>query len=321
MKSKKIMEPNNNNFSYLMTAGFFAVFLVSVVFYLGVKPEDVAAEPSLSAIIFGSPEPDYPVVTFLPVDIFPNEVNFSRKPEVKAESALIYDLTNDKPLFEKEPQKRLLIASLTKLMTALVASENIKDAKQRLFVLDEDLKIENPYNDLKSGDNFNLEEALHFILIRSDNAVANVLGRSVFKEGSKFFVFEMNRKAQQLKMENTLFYDPIGLASNISTVYDMKNLAKEILESYQGIFLISKIPEIKVISPAGLAFNLKNTNTLVSKIQGILGSKTGFTPEASGSLLVIFKDGQKMILSLVLGSQDRFKDSQTLIDWYWRYRN
>ncbi len=308
-----------DNFYYLLGTGFFILLVVGGIFYLGLRPktESIDFQPNF---VFQSPVPTYPLVTYLPLDILPSPIDFSRTPELQAESALLFDLTNKEPLFEKNPEKKLLIASLTKLMTALVASENVSSKSQRFFVLDEDLKTENSYDDLKPGDNFSLEEALHFVLIRSDNVLAQVLARSIFPEGSRFFVFEMNKKAQQLKMQNTLYYDSIGLENNLSTVMDLKNLVGEILKSRQEIFLISKIPEIKIVSPENKVFNLKNTNVLVTKVPGIFGSKTGFTPEAAGSLLVVFKDGSKMILSVVLGSQDRFGDTSDLINWYWKNR-
>lgn len=308
-----------DNFYYLLGVGFFILLLVGGIFYLGLRPktESVDVQPNF---VFKSPVPTYPLVTYLPLDLLPSPTDFSRTPELQAESALLFDLTKKEVLFEKNPEKKLLIASLTKLMTVLVASENVSSKNQRFFVFDDDLKTEDSYGDLKSGDNFNLEEALHFVLIRSDNVLAQVLARSVFPEGSRFFVFEMNKKAQQLGMQNTLYYDPIGLENNLSTAMDLKNLVEEILKSRQEIFLISKIPEIKIVSPDNKVFSLKNTNLLVTKIKGIFGSKTGFTPEAAGSLLVIFKDGPKMVLTVILGSQDRFGDTSDLINWYWKNR-
>ncbi|HCI05227.1 MAG: peptidase S11 [Parcubacteria group bacterium GW2011_GWC1_45_9] len=309
-----------DNFKYLLGIGFFLFSIFAGVFYLGVRPVNQAPPPP--SFSFSSPKPKYPLVTYLPLNFFPASISgLSAAPEISAESGLLYDLTNKKTLFAKEPEKKLLIASLTKLMTALVASENVTDKKQRFFVFEEDLKLENPYPDLRDGDNFSLEEAFYFILIRSDNVLAQALAKAVFPEGSKFFVFEMNKKAQELKMNNTLFYDPVGLSNNLSTTMDLKNLTEAILKSNQEVFLISKISEIKILSPDNKVFNLKNTNTLVSRIPGIFGSKTGFTPEASGSLLVVFKDDKKMVLSVVLGSQDRFGDTMGLINWYWKNRN
>ena len=308
-----------DNFYYLLGIGFFILFIVGGIFYIGTRPKTESTD-LLSSFVFQSPVPTYPLVTYLPLRLLPSPTDFSRTPAIQAESALLFDLTNEKSLFAKDPEKKLLIASLTKLMTALVASENASSKSQRFFVLDEDLKIENTYNDLKAGDNFNLEEALHFVLIRSDNVISQVLARSVLPEGSRFFAFEMNKRAQQLRMQNTLYYDSIGLENNLSTAMDLKNLVEEILKSHQEIFLISKIPEIKIVSPENKVYSLKNTNVLVTKIPGIFGSKTGFTPEAAGSLLVIFKDGQKMILSVVLGSQYRFGDISDLVNWYWKNR-
>lgn len=308
-----------DNFYYLLGIGFFILFIVGGIFYLGIRPKTESFDFQ-STFVFQSPVPTYPLVTYLPLNLLLSPTGFPKTLELQAESALLFDLTNEKSLFEKNPEKKLLIASLTKLMTALVASENVSSKTQRFFVFDEDLKTENPYGDLKSGDNFNFEEALHFVLIRSDNVLAQVLARSVFPEGSRFFIFEMNKRAQQLGMQNTLYYDSIGLENNLSTAMDLKNLVEEILKSRQEILLISKIPEIKIVSPENKVFSLKNTNVLVTKIPGIFGSKTGFTPEAAGSLLVIFKDGPKMILSVVLGSQDRFSDTSDLVNWYWKNR-
>lgn len=317
----------NRSFHYFYFSAFLILFLVIGIFYLEVRPVKTVGLPEQASpsFVFVSPKPELPEVTFLPVDFFSsNSISpspLSKQLKLKSESALLYDFASSQAIFSKNSEKKLLVASLTKLMTALVAKENLSSEKQKFFVSEEDLSVANSYSDLKPNDAFSFDQALHFLLIRSDNALAKVLSRSIFLDGEKFFVYKMNEKAQKLGMKETIFYDSVGLANNFSTVLDLRKLVQELLSSHQEIFLISKIPSIKIISENERVFDLRNTNTVLGKIPGVLGSKTGYTPEAGGSLLIVFKDGQKNILAVVLGSQDRFADISALIDWYWRNRN
>lgn len=308
------------NFYSLLGLGFLTLLFLARIFWANLQPPPSSKGVTSSLLINSEIIQAYPKVTYLPIKFSPPADQSPRlaPPELKAKSALLFDLTTDKVLWEKNPEEKLMIASLTKLMTALVALENFTGERDdRFFILDDDLKTENSYSDLKPGDNFSFIELLHLLLIRSDNVAATVLAKAVAGEETTF-VLKMNQKANTLGMKNTLFFDSTGLKTNLSTAKDLLILTKEILRSQPEIFSISKLNELTIVSPNKKVFKIKNTNLLIDKIPGLIGSKTGFTPEALGSLLIVFDFNQKKILSLVLGSPDRFGDAWALINWYWR---
>ena len=148
--------------------------------------------------------------------------------------------------------------------------------------------------------------------------MANLLAREVAST-TEAFVVQMNFTALvELEMQETRFYDAIGLAANISTANDLVKLTKAISQNYPEIFAISFYPSTTILAENGESYFLKNTNILVDKIPGLIGGKTGYTPEASGSLLVVFKVGTETLVSIILGSEDRFGDTSGLIQWYLR---
>jgi D-alanyl-D-alanine carboxypeptidase len=303
-----------DKFYYFLGFGFFILLTLAGILFFSFYQNPQTAS-SITPLVSSGDKEDYPRVTYLTVKISEQALAL---PEIKAESGLLFDLTNNNSVFEKSPEEKLPIASLTKLMTALVALENFSGEKDdRFFILDEDLKIESSYSDLAPGDNFSFDELLHLALIRSDNVAAEVLARAVVNNRESF-ILKMNQRARALGMENTVFYDPAGLEKNVSTVSDLKILAKEILSSYPEIFSISKMNEIMIVAPNKKTFKIKNTNVLADKTPGLVGSKTGFTPEALGSLLVVFDYRKTRLVSIVLGSLDRFDDVSSLINWYWQ---
>ncbi|MEW5805405.1 MAG: serine hydrolase [Patescibacteria group bacterium] len=307
-----------NSFYYFLGLGFLIVFFLAGILYFSFR--NFSSQEAVSPAVSSELE-DYPKTTYLPVKFSPAPGEVLARPDLKAKAGLLFDLNASQSVFEKNSEEKLPIASLTKLMTALVVLENFSGQRDdRFFILDDDLKIENSYTDLKPGDNFSFDELLHLMLIRSDNVAAFVLAKTVAGDESSF-VLRMNQKARFLGMENTLFYDSAGLENNISTASDLRILAKEILSSYPEIFSISKINELTIVSPNKKTFEIKNTNVLIGKIPGLVGSKTGFTPEALGSLLVVFDYNQKTLVSVVLGSEDRFGDSSALISWYWQLKS
>ena len=232
-------------------------------------------------------------------------------------SVFIDDKGEEKVLFEKNSQQRLPIASLTKLMTALVALENyelsrpVKIAK----ILPED------NGQLKIGEKFEVKDLLYFLLISSNNTAAHALSEIM---GSQSFVFLMNKKAQQIGMKETFFFNPTGLdpddpgkLSNFSTAKDLLILLKTVSKN-QLISEILLTPEIEIYSREKLILHkLENTNELLKKRFEILAGKTGWTPQAKGCLAVVVKAPRNKgkIIFIILGSEKRFEEMEKLIDW------
>jgi len=214
-------------------------------------------------------------------------------------------------LFQKNESEKLPIASLTKLMTAWVAS-NIYQLSDKIEISKEAVEQEGEMGRLKVGEILSVKELLHIMLIESSNDAAYALatpniGTKKMEEES--FVDLMNLEAYYnigLKPENTHFINPTGLDpkdpfqdTNYSTVKDLVELVKYLIK-YQ-----SEILEIL------------SRNELLGEIEGIVGGKTGYTKRAGGCLVLILEGPRKnsYFINVILGSEDRFEEMKQLINW------
>jgi len=232
----------------------------------------------------------------------------------------------EKILFERNFQTPLPIASLTKLMTALVVfdlkgsyrlSQIIKISKEAVAQ-----EGDSKWEDLKEGEELSVENLLYMTLIESSNDAAFALTEPI---GEKGFVDLMNINVKNIGLKNTQFFNPTGLEPddpanpiNHSTVEDLVGLSKYILEKYPQIFEITSHQSYSVLEPNGALHHFihESTNELLGKIPGILGGKTGWSPRASGCLLLIIKNSQEndYFINIVLGSENRFGDMEKIID-------
>jgi D-alanyl-D-alanine carboxypeptidase (penicillin-binding protein 5/6) len=240
--------------------------------------------------------------------------------EVSAESALALLVDNQnqqKILFEKNSDKKLPFASLTKLMTAIVAVENY--SLDEILTVDETKKEDNGI--LKMGDSFEVIDLLKFMLIASNNTAAEILAK---KMGREKFLSLMTKKAKELGARNTEFFNPTGLdpdsktdLMNLSTAQD---LAKIIFEASKNPTLvnISKTPELTIYSRNTLnPYKISNTNLLLNEIPELKIGKTGFTPKAKGCLILMAKapNDRGEIIAVVLGADNRFQEMRNLLEW------
>ncbi|MDP2741488.1 MAG: serine hydrolase [bacterium] len=226
------------------------------------------------------------------------------------------DLVNpNKILFKKNEQKRLTIASLAKLMTAIVSLENYELSKKIEISKTTNMK-EDEQGPLITIDSMSVKDLLYIMLIESNNHAAYSLSEAL---ETKNFVDLMNNKAKSLGLEDTYFVDSTGLSpENYSTAEDLVKLAEYILKEYPLIAQISKIEEFDLYKEDGSFYKkLMNTNKLLLEIPESVGGKTGFTEEAKGCLLLITKNSKdnNYLINVVLGADDRFLEMKKMIDW------
>lgn len=213
-------------------------------------------------------------------------------------------------LIERNSGYRAPIASVSKLMTALVFSE--------LFPEDGALEIQQSrehagekWHGLLPGDILTKTEALKFLLIASNNVVAEAMAGA---SGREEFVRVMNRRALDIGMTQTLFVDPSGLTPmNRSNASDLIMLLRYLDYNAPAILDITRSPYITIEAASGKTYNLANTNLLLSSNAGIVGGKTGYTDLAGGCLVLVFDKGGERFYAAILGSPDRFQDMQKLI--------
>lgn len=237
---------------------------------------------------------------------------------LKSSVALVVDQDTGKVLFSKNPQAVLPIASITKLMTALVVTEAELPLDEVLTVTQDDVDVEKHTSSrLRVGTRLTRGEMMHLALMSSENRAAHALGRS-YPGGLPAFISAMNHKAQTLGMEGTRYVDPTGLSSrNQSNARDLAVLVEAAYE-YDLIRALSTSPEHYVaVGPRELRY--RNSNRLVSSPQWSIGlQKTGYIAEAAGCLVMQAElAGRKFIMVLLdsAGHYSRIADAERLRHW------
>ena len=226
------------------------------------------------------------------------------KLQLKSGSALVMDINTGKTLYQKNPAQVRPIASLTKLMTALVVLDARQNLNQTLTIDQNDRdNIKHTYSRVRMGTKVSRRDALHLALMSSENRMASALARH-YPGGRSAFIRPMNNKARQLGMRNSRFYDSTGLSTrNVSTARD---LAKLIAAAYRQPlirqFTQDTNKEMRFSTPAySLMFN--NTNPLVKNPDwDVRLSKTGYTDEAGRCLLMRARPDQQELAIVLLNS-------------------
>lgn len=226
------------------------------------------------------------------------------KLDVRSSSALVVDVKTGKTLYQKNATKVRPIASLTKLMTALVVLDAKQNLNQTITVDKNDLdRVKHTHSRIRMGTKVTRRDALHLALMSSENRMASALARH-YPGGRSAFVRAMNNKARQLGMRNTHFYDSTGLSTrNVSTAQDLGKLAAAAYrQPLIRQFTQDENREMRFSAPAySLMFN--NTNPLVKNPDwDVRLSKTGFTDEAGRCLVMRAKPDSRELAIVLLNS-------------------
>ncbi|MGL5030088.1 MAG: D-alanyl-D-alanine endopeptidase [Aeromonas sp.] len=224
--------------------------------------------------------------------------------EVRSSSALVLDANTGDTLYQKNATAVRPIASVTKLMTALVVLDAKQDLAQTLTVDENDRDLlKHTHSRVRMGTQITRGDALHLALMSSENRLASALARH-YPGGRSAFVQAMNNKAKQLGMQQTHFLDSTGLSTqNVSTAQDLSKLATAAYrQPLIRQFTQAPNQEIHFSTPVySLMFN--NTNPLVKNPKwGVLLSKTGFTDEAGHCLVMRAKPEDQELLIILLNS-------------------
>ena len=235
---------------------------------------------------------------------------FGAEPTLSASSAILMDKESGRVLYEKNAREQRSIASITKLMTALVAVELHPDLSSTVTIKREWTGAEGSSMYLKPEEKVTLEALLYGLMLSSGNdaalAIAGYCGGDV-----ESFVAEMNKKAAQLGMNDTHFANPNGLddPDHYSTAYDMAILAWAVLEREE----LRTIVSTRSIFIAGRS--LTNHNKLLWRYEGCTGLKTGYTDEAGRTLVSsALRDGQELI-AVTLNAPNDWTDHAALFDY------
>lgn len=233
-----------------------------------------------------------------------------------AHSILMYDLTTDKVLYERDAKTRRPMASLTKIMTAIVAMENQKDDNQ-YTVTDADIIGEDSMG-LVAGETLSMEELLHGLMLPSGNDAAEVLANN-YPGGREAFIQAMNDRAKSMGLVDTQFSNPSGLQGDgiqYTTPYDLVVMTRYALEHFP-LFeeIVSKPTHDIPATNTHSAYSLVNSTNLLTTYPGVRGVKTGFTPEAGMCLVTYLTYGNHKVIGVILNSENRRGEMKTMLDY------
>lgn len=239
-------------------------------------------------------------------------------PDVRAAAAIIYDPETNKVLWEENSQDQRSIASITKMMTAVVFMETNPDLSQEVVVERSDT-FQASTTHLRTNDHVAVDDLLHLLLIASDNAAARVLAR-ISPYGSEGFIVRMNEKAADLGLTATHYADPSGLlADNVSSAYDMARLIT-FVSNDDRIASVMRTPEY-VVTVSKRPITIHSTNHLLGRPGvDVLAGKTGFISKAGYCLATLLRlpSSNQQVAVVVLGARSnagRFMETQNLFTW------
>lgn len=242
-------------------------------------------------------------------------------PWITVRSAVIMDRDSAVVIFAKNEEVQLLPASTVKLMTALVASEHY-DLDDVLIVG----KANNFGQDMKlvEGERITVGSLLYGVLVASANDAAILLAQS-YPGGTEGFVNAMNEKAKGLNLKKTYFANPTGLDvdeedgllldSSYSTSLDLARLAGVVMKDLSLRKMVGTREAVVTDVSGEIRHYLYNLNELLHWLPGMKGVKTGWTEEAGECLVGYVEREGRGVITVVLGSKDRFGETARLIDW------
>ncbi|MGN0968593.1 MAG: D-alanyl-D-alanine carboxypeptidase family protein [Oscillospiraceae bacterium] len=234
----------------------------------------------------------------------------SGPPALSAACAILVDAESGRVLYEQNAHEERSIASITKLMTALVAAESIDDLKEEVTILPEWTGIEGSSIYLRAGETVTMETLLYGLLLNSGNDAATAVAGHCAGDVDSF-VAQMNDRAAELGMEQTHFTNPSGLSEDghYSTAYDMALLARACLENET----VAKIVSTKSITLGTRTFT--NHNKLLWRYEGCTGMKTGYTELAGRTLVSSAQRDGRTLIAVTLCAPNDWADHAALFDY------
>ena len=271
----------------------------------------------------------------IPVSYIPQE-----ELRLSSMASMVFDQNTGQILFAKNAEMETPIASITKLMTAMVFLDQHPDMSDRIKVTEADVdRLKHSSSHLPVGTSLTRKQMLNMALVASENRAASALGRTTLEGGRAAFVAAMNQKARALGMIHTHFVDPTGLnPENVSTAADLAKMVNYAYEHY---------PEIRKVASQGyydmgtrrvvlkkrhqrrhvayIPVQYRNTNVLTREHNWDIGlSKTGFINEAGHCVVMQTRIAERDVVMVLLDAPnnwDRLRDADHLRDWVESYFN
>jgi len=301
--------------TYLVTVILLSVVFSLLLWFISPQEQRVSTRPL-------SPLPDFLTLEknnqVRILDLWEPIINAFHRgspPAVTAESVLMYDLATQKTLYEKNSTMKLPMASITKIMTAIIALEN-KKQDDSYYVKEEYLVGENSMG-LTSGEVLTLNELLYGLILPSGNDAAETIAGN-FPTGRTGFIKAMNKKVEALGLKDTHFTNPSGLQGDgdqYTTAYDLLVLTEYALENktFKKVAetVTYEIPE----TTEHKAYTIQNETNLLTSYPGVKGVKTGYTPEAGLCLVTYLEYSEHKVIGVLLNSENRRQEMKELLDY------
>jgi D-alanyl-D-alanine carboxypeptidase len=260
-------------------------------------------------------ESHLPVTGSSPVELY--ELAPTPPPVIKARSALLLDVDSGKILFQVDPHGRHAPASLTKVVTALVALDHLR-LEQTVTVPASisQLPWDSTRMGLRAGERLTVRELLYGLFLNSGNDAAVTLSEAAMPQAT--FIALMNARAATLGMGDTHFVNPIGLddPAHYTSAADLARAATELLRRFPEVAAMADTPSLTLSGTATHhAYALYNLNDLVRTYRGATGLKTGWTGRAGGCLIATATRDGRHLMVVLLASPRIFAEAATLLDY------
>ena len=257
------------------------------------------------------------ISVFLAVLMFVNLFRFAAyaAPDVSAQGAVLMCANSGEVLFSKNGNKKLSMASTTKIMTSLLALES-PSPDAEIKVTDEMVRVEGTSMGLQAGDSVSLRELVYGMLLQSGNDAANAA--ALFLGGSiEGFAEMMNSRAKQIGMKNTSFVTPSGLDddNHYSTAYDMALLAAECIKNPEFAHICAQKRATLTYGNPPYLRTLTNHNRLLQMYEDSVGIKTGFTKKSGRCLVSAAERDGIILVAVTLKAPDDWNDHIALFEY------
>lgn len=294
----------------MMLSVILIILLLSFIFSLAAEKGQVSL---ISPLL--KQEKVLGVNQWFPKDMEKVEIN---APQLSAEASLFVETKTGQVLFAKNPNKRLPIASLVKVMTVLVALEH-KSMDDKFVVSEHAADMEPDKMLLIAEEKLTLKELLDGIFLISANDAAEVIAEGTTGDRDEFIRL-MNSKAQQLGMKDTYFANPTGLDedsnNSYSTAYDLAILTRYLIRRFPQVVDISSTEHIYLPqTPDHQDYDMYSGINLLTTYPGVVGFKTGYTPEAGLTLITLARNNGYEVIGVLLGSASRRDEAKELLDY------
>lgn len=295
------------------------------------KKNDTISDSSIDKIgvlhhisIIGAPNSSVAVsaqtLTPAPISRFKKNIDNVQEPNITAESALVLDFATGDVLFSKNPLDRHELASVTKILTAMVVMDEYKWGSNQYLKMTQTAFDTYGGNSLQVDDSFNVEDVLRASLMVSSNDATELLAENF--GGVSNFVAKMNQKAKSLQMESSQFFNAHGLdqdpTSNYSNASDIMKFTQVLYDKYPDLMDILRQKEFIIQSQSGKSIRLGNTNEMLGVDSQMLVGKTGLTDKAGETFSSVVSIKNRIVGIVVLNSAIggyRFQDTRNLIKW------